>query len=72
MPDPTVKKLIELGGTKFNVSTDLKYALINATADYLGSHRDEYNPGKLDAAVKEATKALILSWIDRLGCAGKA
>jgi tagatose 1,6-diphosphate aldolase GatY/KbaY len=57
-PD-VVKKLISLGGAKFNVSTDLKH------------HRDEYNPGKIDAAVKEAIKEKIEYWIDLLGSTGK-
>jgi len=29
------KKLVSLGGSKFNVSTDLKHALIDATHDYI-------------------------------------
>jgi len=70
-PD-VVKKLVSLGGAKFNVSTDLKHTLIDTTYDYISSHRDEYNPGKIDAAVKEAIKGRIEYWIDLLGCAGKA
>ncbi len=70
-PD-VVEKLISLGGAKFNVSTDLKHTLINTTYDYISSHRDEYNPGKIDAAVKEAIKEKIEYWIDLLGSAGKA
>ena len=70
-PD-VVKKLVSLGGSKFNVSTDLKYALIDASYSYISSHRDEYNPGKIDIAVKEAIKGRINYWIDLLGCAGKA
>ena len=50
LPDATVERLIELGGTKFNVSTDLKHTLIDTSAEYLDLHRDEYNPGKLDTA----------------------
>ncbi len=69
-PD-VVKKLISLGGAKFNVSTDLKHTLINTTYDYISSHRDEYNPGKIDAAVKEAIKEKIEYWIDLLGSTGK-
>ena len=72
LPESTVRRLVELGGTKFNVSTDLKHRLLDATFDYLTAHRDEYNPGKLDMAVKASTKELIHNWIDRLGCAGKA
>jgi ketose-bisphosphate aldolase len=70
-PD-VVKKLVSLGGSKFNVSTDLKHTLIDTTHDYISSHRDEYNPGKIDAAVKEAIIARIYYWIDILGCEGKA
>lgn len=70
-PD-VVKKLVSLGGSKFNVSTDLKYALIDTSYSYISSHRDEYNPGKIDIAVKEAIKGRINYWIDFLGCAGRA
>ena len=70
-PD-VVKKLVSLGGSKFNVSTDLKHTLIDTTYDYISSHRSEYNPGKIDAAVKAAIKARIEYWIDLLGCAYKA
>jgi tagatose 1,6-diphosphate aldolase GatY/KbaY len=70
-PD-VAKKLVSLGGAKFNVSTDLKHALIDTTYDYISSHRDEYNPGKIDAAVKEAIKGRIEYWIDLLGSTGKA
>jgi tagatose 1,6-diphosphate aldolase GatY/KbaY len=70
-PD-VAKKLVSLGGSKFNVSTDLKHTLINTTYDYISGHRDEYNPGKIDMAVKEAIKDKIKYWIDLLGCAGKA
>lgn len=70
-PD-VVKKLVSLGGSKFNVSTDLKHTLIDTTYDYISSHKDEYNPGKIDAVVKEAIKGRINYWIDLLGSAGKA
>jgi tagatose 1,6-diphosphate aldolase GatY/KbaY len=67
-----VKRLVALGGAKFNVSTDLKYALIDATYDYISSHRKEYNPGKIDLAAKRAVMARVEYWMDLLGCAGKA
>ncbi len=70
-PD-VAKKLVSLGGSKFNVSTDLKHTLIDTTYDYISGHRDEYNPGKIDIAVKEAIKDKIKYWIQLLGCAGKA
>ncbi len=70
-PD-VARRLVSLGGAKFNVSTDLKHALIDATYGYISEHRDEYNPGKVDLAVKEAIVAKIEYWIDLLGSAGKA
>ena len=70
-PD-VVTKLVSLGGSKFNVSTDLKHCLIDTTYDYISSHRDEYNPGKIDTSVKEAIKGRIKYWIDLLGSEGKA
>jgi len=72
LPPGTVRGLISSGGAKFNVSTDLKHTLIDATFAYIQGHRDEYNPGKVDAAVKDAIRERIVYWIDVLGCAGKA
>lgn len=67
-----VTRLVALGGAKFNVSTDLKHALIDTTYDYISANRDQYNPGKIDAAVKEAIKGRIAYWIELLGSTGKA
>jgi len=67
-----VRRLVALGGAKFNVSTDLKYALIDATYDYIASHRNEYNPGKIDIAAKRAVMERVNQWIDLLGCDDKA
>jgi ketose-bisphosphate aldolase len=67
-----VKKLVALGGSKFNVSTDLKHALIDSTFEYISANREQYNPGKIDKAAKEAIIKLINYWIELLGCAGKA
>ena len=72
LPPDTVKRLIASGGAKFNVSTDLKHALLDATFNYISEHRDEYNPGKVDVAVKDAIRGKIGYWIDMLGSAGKA
>jgi ketose-bisphosphate aldolase len=72
LKDDVVRKLVRLGGAKFNVSTDLKHTLIDATWEYISAHRDEYNPGRVDKAVREATRTRIGQWIDLLGSAGKA
>ncbi len=71
LPPDYVSKLIELGGSKFNVSTDLKRTLIDATYGYISEHREEYNPGKVDVAVKDAIRTKVNEWIDMLGSAGR-
>jgi len=72
LPPHTVAKLIEVGGAKFNVSTELKRTLIDAKFNYISEHREEYNPGKVDKAAKAAITKAVEQWIDMLGSAGKA
>lgn len=72
LPEDYIKRLLEAGGAKFNVSTELKHVLIDTTYNYIAAKRDEYDPGKIDAAVKDAIRAAVGHWIDMLGSAGKA
>lgn len=72
LPDDYVAKLLAAGGAKFNVSTELKHTLIDAKFEYIGAHRDEYDPGKLDVFVRDATRKAVMHWMDKLGCEGKA
>jgi tagatose 1,6-diphosphate aldolase GatY/KbaY len=72
LPEDYIKQLIEMGGAKFNVSTELKHTLIDTTYDYISDNRDQYDPGKIDSAVKEAIHKVVGRWIDTLGSAGKA
>ena len=72
LPRDTVTRLIAMGGSKFNVSTELKHSLIDATFGYIERNRTQYNPGKIDVAVKDAIRATTTRWIELLGSAGKA
>lgn len=72
LPEDYIKRLLEMGGAKFNVSTELKHTLIDSTYAYISAKRDEYDPGKIDAAVKDAIRGVVGHWIDMLGSAGKA
>jgi ketose-bisphosphate aldolase len=72
LPDDYIKKLLEAGGAKFNVSTELKHTLIDAKFEYINAHRDEYDPGKLDVFVRDATRKAVMHWMDKLNCEGKA
>jgi tagatose 1,6-diphosphate aldolase GatY/KbaY len=71
LPREYVERLISLGGSKFNVSTDLKHALIDSTYNYIHENREEFNPGKIDIAVRDAIRIKVSEWIDMLGSAGK-
>lgn len=71
LSDEIVRRLVESGGAKFNVSTHLKHALIDATADYLEGHRADYDPGKLDLAVLQATKSVVSDWMKLLDSIGR-
>lgn len=72
LPPDYVEKLVALGGSKFNVSTELKHTLIDTTFGYISEHRDEYDPGKVDIQVKDAIRMAVARWIDMLGSTGKA
>lgn len=72
LPEDYIQRLIDMGGAKFNVSTELKHALIDSTYNYISAKREEYNPGKIDIAVKDAIRGAVGHWIDMLGSAGKA
>jgi tagatose 1,6-diphosphate aldolase GatY/KbaY len=72
LPRDTVERLISSGGSKVNVSTELKHSMINAIYQYITDHREEYDPGKIDQAVKEAIKKTVFNWIEWFGCSGKA
>ena len=71
LPKRTVQRLIESGGAKFNVATELKHVLIDTTLQYIQDHSEEYNPGNLDKATQEQIKKTIRGWIELLGCTGK-
>jgi len=72
LPEDYIKKLLEAGGAKFNVSTELKRTLIDAKYEYIAAHREEYDPGKVDIAARDAIRKAVMHWIDMLGSAGKA
>ncbi|MFN2119746.1 MAG: class II fructose-bisphosphate aldolase, partial [Anaerolineales bacterium] len=67
-----ITRLIEMGGSKFNVSTELKHTLIDSGFAYMSAHRDEYDPGHVDVAVRDAIRKTVVGWIQKLGSAGKA
>lgn len=72
LPEDYIKKLLAAGGAKFNVSTELKRVLIDAKFEYISAHRDEYDPGKLDKFVRDATKKAVIHWMQMVESVGHA
>jgi tagatose 1,6-diphosphate aldolase GatY/KbaY len=72
LPEDTIKKLLAAGGAKFNVSTELKRVLIDAKFEYISAHRDEYDPGKLDKFVRDATRKAVIHWMQMVESVGHA
>jgi tagatose 1,6-diphosphate aldolase GatY/KbaY len=72
LPPDYIERLISVGGSKFNVSTELKYTLIDSTYDYMTKNRQEYDPGKIDVAAKDATRKAVMHWMEMLKSPGKA
>jgi len=72
LPDDYIEKLLDAGGSKFNVSTELKRVLIDAKFEYISTHREEYDPGKLDVFVRDETRKVVMHWMDKLRSSGKA
>jgi ketose-bisphosphate aldolase len=72
LKEEVVRALIEAGGAKFNISTDIKHVLLDTTRDYIANHPEEYNPGKVDKAVREAICRRVEYFIDLCGSGGRA
>jgi tagatose 1,6-diphosphate aldolase GatY/KbaY len=72
LPEDTIKKLLAAGGAKFNVSTELKRVLIDSKFEYISAHRDEYDPGKLDKFVRDATRKAVIHWMGMVESVGHA
>jgi len=71
LPEDYIKKLLAAGGAKFNVSTELKHTLIDSKFEYISAHRDEYDPGKLDKFVRDATRKAVIHWMTMVESVGK-
>ncbi len=72
LSEQVVKDLIAARGSKFNVSTELKHAWIDAAAEYIKNFGAEYNPVKMNQMQIDAAKKVVCAWIEILGSAGKA
>lgn len=71
LSDQIIKDLITVGGSKFNVSTELKYAWIDAADEYIKTSDGKYNPVKMNQFQIDAAKKVVFNWIEILGSTGK-
>jgi fructose-bisphosphate aldolase class II len=65
LTDSQFTMLIRNGASKINVSTALKYAYIDGLRNYWDSHKDEYNPIKLNDAAALSVKKTVAEHILR-------
>ena len=59
LQDSQFKLLIKCGASKINVSTALKYAYIDGLRNYWDTHKNEYNPIKLNNAAEVSIKKTV-------------
>jgi len=67
LSDDVFRKCISLGCTKVNISTQLKYALIDGFVTYHNQHNTEYNPLKVIDAQFDQLKGGIVEKITLFG-----
>ena len=72
LSDDTFRQLIQLGAPKVNISTQLKITYADSFRDYLREKPSEYDPLKLQAAVKKNVSAMVAGFMRVFGSEGKA
>jgi tagatose 1,6-diphosphate aldolase GatY/KbaY len=72
LSEQVVRDLLAAGGSKFNVSTELKHSWIDAADKYIKNSGTAYNPVKMNQIQIDAAKKVVFYWIEILGSAGKA
>ena len=71
LSDEQFRKCISLGSAKINISTQLKYAFIDAFVEYHNANNTQYNPLKGLAAQFERIKREVAENIKLFGSAGR-
>ncbi len=71
LDDETFRRLIQMGGAKINISTDLKYAYIDGFVNHYNAHPEEYNPLKVIGAARDKVTAMARRYMKLFGSAGR-
>lgn len=72
LADEVFHRLIDLGGTKVNVSTQLKHAVIDSTKAFLDENPGKYDPIKLGKAQRAYITDTVKEFMRRFRSDGKA
>ena len=72
LSDDTFRELIKRGAPKVNISTQLKITYADSFRDYLRERPSEYDPLKLQAAVKKNVVAMVAGFMRVFGSEGRA
>ena len=72
LSDEVFKKCIQLGGTKINISTQIKHAFRDSLSGYLRKNPEDCEPVRILAHLRDEVQALIESFIEKFGSAGRA
>lgn len=67
-----IRELVQAGGAKFNISTQIKQTYIDSMYNYISGKREEYNIIKVLASTKQELAEMIGEYISLLGSEGKA
>ncbi len=72
LPEDVVRKLVASGGSKFNLSTQIKQTYIDAMDEYIQAHRQEYDILKVLKHAYDRLREMIGGYMALLGSEGKA
>jgi ketose-bisphosphate aldolase len=72
LSDEVFQKVIQLGGAKVNISTQLKQVFRDSLADYFQRNPTVNEPVKILAYMRDKVQEVVESFIDKFGSAGKA
>ncbi|MGE5482520.1 MAG: class II fructose-1,6-bisphosphate aldolase [Bacteroidota bacterium] len=72
VPDESVRRAVQLGVQKVNISTELKIPFTLAVRQVLAEHSEEFDPRKYLGAGRQAVEAAVRTKIALVGAAGRA
>ena len=72
LDEATIKRCIELGCAKINISTNLKHIFVESFVDYHTKNPTDFEPLRLITAQFDACKDLFKSKIAEFGGTGRA